>query len=79
MAWLARLDARARRAPRPLRWAYWGLKWYLVALGTYGAVGLAIMELRERRAGLGLGLTLALVLAGIKGVAGAIGQARRSS
>ena len=35
MAWLARLDARAQAWPRPLRWCYVGLKWYLVIMGGF--------------------------------------------
>lgn len=35
MAWLARLDARARSWPRPLWWGYTALKWYLVAAGLF--------------------------------------------
>jgi hypothetical protein len=33
MAWLAKLDARAQLWPTPGRWAYLGLKWYLVLVG----------------------------------------------
>ena len=35
MAWLAKLDARAATWPTPGRWAYVGVKWYLVALGAF--------------------------------------------
>lgn len=34
MAWLARWDARAETWPRPVRWLYLGVKWYLVAAGA---------------------------------------------
>ena len=47
MAWLARLDARARLWPRPLRWCYVGLKWYLVLVG-----GLALLGVWADRLGL---------------------------
>lgn len=39
MAWLAKLDARAQTWPRAARWAYVGLKWYLVALGAFALLG----------------------------------------
>lgn len=39
MAWMARLDARAARWPRPLRWPYRALKWTLVLLGAYLLIG----------------------------------------
>ena len=35
MAWLARMDARARHWPRPARWAYLGAKFYLLAAGAF--------------------------------------------
>jgi len=35
MAWLARLDTRARQWPRPVFWGYTALKWYLVAVGAW--------------------------------------------
>ncbi len=35
MAWLAKLDARARQWPRPVFWGYTALKWYLVAVGAW--------------------------------------------
>lgn len=35
MAWLARLDAAAKRAPTPLYWLYLAVKWYLVAIGAF--------------------------------------------
>lgn len=35
MAWLARLDAKAQKWPRLIRWAYHGLKYYLLAAGTF--------------------------------------------
>lgn len=50
MAWLARLDTRARRWPRLARWAYTGLKFYLLAAGTF----LWIMLWWERHWFLGL-------------------------
>lgn len=68
MAWLANLDARAARRPFYVRWPYFALKWILVALGAFGAVGLAYQELTEKRAGLGLGIVTTAVLAGIKGL-----------
>lgn len=44
------------------------IKWSLVALGAYLACGMAVIELHERRVGIGLGLVVACALAGIKGV-----------
>lgn len=35
MAWLDRLDAKSRRWPRFARWAYVGLKYYLLAAGAF--------------------------------------------
>jgi hypothetical protein len=35
VAWLARMDARARRWPLSGRWSYIALKWTLVALGAF--------------------------------------------
>lgn len=71
MAWLARLDASARRRSPVIHYPYLALKWLFVALGVYGAFGLAYMELSERRVGLGLGLSTAIVFAIIRGVHGA--------
>jgi hypothetical protein len=48
LAWLARLDARARRWPTPARWLYHAAKWYLV-LGGAIILGLTYLE----RLGLG--------------------------
>lgn len=39
---IERLDARAAGWPGPLRWAYLGVKWTLVALGAYVFVGLYV-------------------------------------
>jgi hypothetical protein len=35
LAWLAKLDARASKWPKPLSWSYFALKWYLVFVGAY--------------------------------------------
>jgi len=35
MAWLTRLDARSQHWPRLIRWAYLGLKYYLLAAGVF--------------------------------------------
>lgn len=72
MAWLARLDARAARLPRPLHWSYLALKWYLVILGLVISVGLCRQELSEKRVGLGSGICVTLLFAGIKGVVDAL-------
>lgn len=34
MAWLARLDARARSWPRPALWLYLAVKWYVIVMGA---------------------------------------------
>jgi hypothetical protein len=73
MAWLAKLDTRARHWPKPLHWSYLALKWYLAFVGVVISIGLARQELAQHRVGLGLGLCAAIVFAGIKGVIGAIG------
>lgn len=39
MAWLARLDARAQSWPRPIRYSYVALKWYLVIMGGFALLG----------------------------------------
>jgi hypothetical protein len=36
LPWLAKLDQRARRWPRPAFWGYLAVKWYLVILGAWG-------------------------------------------
>lgn len=40
MAWLARLDARAARSPRPLFWVWRTLMTLLALLGAYAWIGL---------------------------------------
>lgn len=72
MAWLAKLDTRAARWPRPVRWSYLSLKWYLIIGGAIGLCGLAVEEIRERRVGLGTGMVVALVFAAIKGISMAV-------
>lgn len=68
MAWLARLDARARKWPAAVRWAYLGFRWLLILLGVYGVIGLAFMEISEGRVGLGTGVLVAVTFGVIKGV-----------
>jgi hypothetical protein len=51
-----------------LRWVFVTLpKWTLVLLGSYLVLGLAAIEVSERRLGLGTGVSVALVLGVIKG------------
>lgn len=70
MSWLANLDARASKWPSAAKWPYRGLKWTLVAVGVYAALGLAYIEVvNEHRIGLGSGIAVAVLLAGIKGIA----------
>lgn len=38
------LDARAARWPTPLRWLYVGMKWTLVAMGTWVFLGLMVQR-----------------------------------
>lgn len=38
--WITSLDRASRRWPRPARWLYLALKWYLVALGAFALVRL---------------------------------------
>jgi hypothetical protein len=42
VAWLAKLDARARQWPTPARWAYVGLKWYLALLGAFALLRVSL-------------------------------------
>lgn len=44
MPWLAKLDARAARWSRPVRYPYLALKWLLVALGAYCLVGVYVQK-----------------------------------
>lgn len=51
-----------------LRWPWLGVKWTLVALGVYVSFGLALIEFREKRVGLGMGMVAAIVIGSIKGL-----------
>ena len=44
------------------------LKWSLAALGLYLVIGLALIEFREKRLGLGHGVVAAVVVGTIRGV-----------
>jgi O-antigen/teichoic acid export membrane protein len=79
MAWLARLDKRAATWNRPARWSYLAVKWYLAASGAMMAVVLAVDELKDGRAGLGLGIVVTLFFVAIAGVLGAISKARNQT
>jgi len=59
-----------------LRTCYLALKWLLVGLGVYGAMGLAVLELRERRVGLGVGLAVVILFAVTKGTLDAVRRSR---
>lgn len=61
------------------RWSYAGGRWLLIGLGVYLVGSLAVIEIRERRAGLGTGVAVAVVLAGIKGVLTAASRSSRHS
>lgn len=66
--WLSSLDQRSRQWPRIGRASYLTLRWLLIAAGAYAAIGLAVVEYREGRVGLGTGMAVAIALATIKGV-----------
>lgn len=38
MPWLAKLDAKVEKWPKPARWLYVGLKWYLVIMGAFALI-----------------------------------------
>ncbi len=42
MAWLEKLDAKAQHWPTAGRWAYRGLKWYLVLLGAFALIRVSL-------------------------------------
>jgi hypothetical protein len=46
MAWLAKLDARAEKWPRPLQWAYTAVKAILIVLGAGVLVNWYIEKVR---------------------------------
>ena len=72
MAWLARLDARADTWSRPIRWPYRGLKYLLVTLGVYLAIGSAYLEVTDGRLGIGLGICTVLLMASVAGLLEAV-------
>lgn len=79
MAWLATLDAKARRWPAAFRWPYVGLKWLLIAVGLWAALGAAYIEVvEEHRVGLGSGIAVACIFALVKGVIMAARPSARS-
>ena len=65
MAWLARIDARATHWPRPFRWSYRALRWYLILSGLYLLTALGIQEISEQRVGLGTGFLTMIVFSAI--------------
>jgi hypothetical protein len=75
-AWLLRLGRWLVRYPHSRwRWVWRVLGVPLALLGLYGVVGLAWMEWRNRRAGLGVGTLIAVALGSVKGIV----QARHRS
>jgi hypothetical protein len=44
MAWLARLDARAKQWPAPAFWCYQAVKAYLIVAGAIVLVGLILQR-----------------------------------
>lgn len=72
MSWLAKLDARAARSWRPVRWSYRALKWFFIVMGVYLVVGMAFMEIREGRIGIGTGTVVAVLFGVIKGLTTAV-------
>ena len=67
------LFKRARREsctwPRAARRIAQAPGWLLVALGTYVVIGLAVMEIREKRGGLGTGTCIAVIASVYKAIA----------
>ena len=49
VAWLASLDARAAKWPRPVFWGYTALKYGLAALGVWVLIGVYADNLITRR------------------------------
>ena len=66
MSWLTTLDAKSHHWPAAARWPYRALKWSLLLVGIYLALGLAYIERHEHRFGLGTGICVMLLLALIK-------------
>lgn len=48
MSWIAALDTRAARLPRPLWFAYASLKWLLIVLGGYVVIGLYLQRMNPQ-------------------------------
>lgn len=70
-----------RRARRPTcTWPRWWRRlaqapgWFLVVLGVYVVIGLAVMEIREKRVGLGTGTLAAAGSALLKAIADRYGR-----
>lgn len=68
MSWLAHLDAKAASRSVLIRWPYRVLKWSLIAVGAYLAIGSAWVELSEKRVGIGSGIVVTVILATVKGL-----------
>ncbi|PYR63977.1 MAG: hypothetical protein DMF88_24125 [Acidobacteria bacterium] len=76
------LFRRARREtctwPRWLRVIAQAPAWLLVPLGGWVIVGLAMLEIREKRGGLGIGTIVAAIGALLKGLADRYGRPEES-
>lgn len=68
MSWLAQLDAKTATRSVLIRWPYHAIKWTLIAVGVYLAIGSACVELSEKRVGIGSGIVVTAVFATIKGL-----------
>ncbi len=74
--WFRRVAANPERYSRFTKVAVALLKWSLIACGSIVVVAKAREELREGKPAIGLGLTVALALAGIKGILTAFANQR---
>jgi hypothetical protein len=52
------------------------LKWSLAALGLYLVIGLAVIEFKEKRLGLGHGVVAALIVGTVRGIMSARSRSR---
>lgn len=68
MSWLARLDATTATRSVFIRWPYRALKWTLITVGVYLAVGSAWVEFSEKRVGIGSGIVVTVIFAAVKGL-----------
>lgn len=65
MAWLARLDARAKQRSRPVYWLYLFLKWNLVVIGAWALTVYGIEGLMRREVNIGVGFLVYAAFTGL--------------